>query len=313
MPSTRLTLRRTLRALLLLGTAVLWMSARGAAPIALSVPSLDATQRGGPPVMLPATWLAVATAALAKPAPALVLLHGCSGLFARGRAGSGAREMAPRYTEVAAHLNALGISVLIIDSLTPRGERQLCTQRIGTRRVTQLNRRRDALGALAWLAAQPGVDAKRIGLLGWSNGGSTVLAATNLEHPEVAKAPVRPSLAVAFYPGCEADGRRGYRPSAPLLMLLGEADDWTPAAPCKALAARTPPSSQVPPVPAPQWQGYEGAYHGFDGTAPVRLRRDVPNGVHPGQGVHVGADPKARAAARERLDRFLRETWGLAP
>jgi len=176
--------------------------------------------------------------------------------------------------------------------------------------VTQLNRRRDALGALAWLAAQPGVDGARIGLLGWSNGGSTVLAATNLAHPEVAKAAVRPSLAVAYYPGCEAEAQRGYRPSAALLMLLGEADDWTAAAPCKAMAAA---AVTTVPVPAPQWQSYEGAYHGFDGTAPVRLRRDVPNGVHPGQGVHVGADPVARAAARQRLDRFLRETWRLSP
>jgi len=32
----------------------------------------------------------------------------------------------------------------------------------------------------------PDVDAARLGLLGWSNGGSTVLAATNETHPEVA-------------------------------------------------------------------------------------------------------------------------------
>lgn len=296
-----------------------------AAPVAVSVPSLDVPRGGGAPVQLPGTWFAAAPAVegAAKAAPAIVLLHGCGGLFERRR-GSGAEaapELAPRYTELAAHLNALGIHVLVTDSLTPRGERELCTQRTGQRRVTQLNRRRDALGALAWLAAQPGVDGARIGLLGWSNGGSTVLAATNLAHPEVAKAAVRPSLAVAYYPGCEAEAQRGYRPSAALLMLLGEADDWTAAAPCKAMAAAAvnaapapaPPWPNAAPAPAPQWQSYEGAYHGFDGTAPVRLRRDVPNGVHPGQGVHVGADPAARAAASERLDRFLRETWKLSP
>ncbi|MBI5716847.1 MAG: dienelactone hydrolase family protein [Burkholderiales bacterium] len=292
----------SLLAVALLSTVGLATPAAAAAPVVLSVPSLDASP-GGAPVSLPATWFAAEPPAGAKPAPALLLLHGCGGLFERPRAE---RQLGPRYTELAAALNALGIHVLVTDSLTPRGERELCTQRTGERKVTQLQRRRDALGALAWLARQPGVDAARLGLLGWSNGGSTVLAATNLVHPEVRRAAVRPSLAVAFYPGCEAELRRGYRPSAPLLMLLGEADDWTPAAPCKVLAARAAAS-----VPAPQWEAYEGAHHGFDGTAPLRLRRDVPNGANPGQGVHVGAHPEARAAARARLERFLRETWGL--
>jgi hypothetical protein len=35
------------------------------------------------------------------------------------------------------------------------------------------------------------------------------------------------------------------------------------------------------------------------------LRKDVPNGVNPWQGVHVGGDAAALAASRERLLRFL--------
>lgn len=273
------------------------------APVAVSVPSLE-QPRGGGPVQLPSTWFPAPNAT--APAPALVLLHGCGGALERRRDGTG--HLGPRYTEMAATLNALGIHVLVTDSLSPRGERELCTQRTGARKVTQWHRRRDALGALDWLARQPGVDPARIGLLGWSNGGSTVLSATNLAHPEVRRAPVKPSLAVAFYPGCEAESQRGYEPSAALLMLLGEADDWTAAAPCKAMAGA---AKVTAPAPAPQWEAYEGAHHGFDGTAPVRLRRDVPNGVHPGQGVHVGGQPAARAASSTRLQRFLRETWGL--
>lgn len=276
----------------------------------MQVPSFD-VHRGGTPVLLPAAWF---QAAAGGRAPALVLLHGCGGALERreGREGRAA-ELGTRYTELAAFLNGLGIHVLVTDSLSPRGERELCTQRTGQRRVTQLHRRRDALGALRWLAEQPGVDAARVGLLGWSNGGSTVLAATNLEHAEVARAAtggLRASVAVAFYPGCEAELQRGYRPAAALLLLLGEADDWTAAAPCKQLAAR---ARAEPGVAAPQFDAYEGAHHGFDGTAPVRLRRDVPNGVNPGHGVHVGAHPQARAAARVRLEQFLRSTWNLAP
>ena len=267
-----------------------------AAAQAVQVPSLDRAQ--GTAVVLPGHWFAAPGNAAA---PAMVLMHGCGGnQDSKGR-------LAARYTELAARLNAMGVHVLVTDSFTPRGEKQICKQKSGQRRITQLNRRRDALGALQWMAAQPGVDATRLGLLGWSNGGSTVLAATNLMHPEVAAAAVRPSLAVAFYPGCEAERDRGYAPNSPLLMLLGEADDWTPPGPCKALAAA------VRQGPKPEVESYEGAYHGFDGTAPVRLRADVPNGVKPGQGVHVGADPAAREAAAKKLASFIRETWRLNP
>ncbi len=294
---------RSVIGLLLLAAA----ACTAAAPSAVSVPSLAALGRDGTVVVLPGYWFAAASrvgagGALESPAPAMVLLHGCGGVWDnRGRLGT-------RYSDLAATLNGLGIHVLVTDSLTPRGEKELCTQRTGQRRITQLERRRDALGALAWLAQQPGVDARRLGLLGWSNGGSTVLAATNMRHPEVRAAAVQPSLAVGYYPGCESELQRGYEASAPLLMLLGEADDWTPAAPCKAMAAA---ANRAGPVP--QWQAYEGAHHGFDGTAPVRHRTDVPNGVRPGAGVHVGGQPEARAASQVRLVQFLTETWKLIP
>jgi dienelactone hydrolase len=187
---------------------------------------------------------------------------------------------------------------------------------MAARSVSQQERRRDALLALQWLAKRGDVDRARIGLLGWSHGGSAVLAATNLRHPAVAAAPVRASLAVAFYPGCSAELARGYQPAAPLLMLLGADDDWTPPAPCEKLAATataTATATVDAAVLAPRVQTYAGAVHGFDGTAPVRVRHDVPNGAHPGRGVMVGAQPAAREAARAELDAFLATHWGVQP
>ena len=73
-----------------------------------------------------------------------------------------------------------------------------------------------------WLAERSDVDATRLGLLGWSNGGSTVLAATNEHHKEAAAAEVKPAFAIAFYPGCEAELRRGYETHTQLLMMVGE-------------------------------------------------------------------------------------------
>lgn len=255
----------------------------------VQVPSQD--RAGGQPLMLDGWWYAVAGPA---PAPVVLMLHGCGGMLnARG-------EPNLRTREYAALLNARGWHVLALDSLTPRGEKEICTQRIGTRRTTQTERRRDALGALAWLAERPGIDPERIALLGWSHGGSAVLAATNLNHSDVAQAVVRPRLALGFYPGCAADLQRGYRPSTEVLLMVGLADDWTPAAPCQALAADGPPRVTV--------LAWEGAYHGFDGTAPVRLRVDVPNGVNPGQGVHAGGHPEARRASQQALVEALQRT-----
>ena len=259
-------------------------------PEQVPVPSLDSP--GGVAVHLPGHWF---RAPGVGPAPAVLALHGCGGLYdGRGR-------LAERYVELAARLNALGVHMLATDSLQPRGEKELCTQRTGQRKVTQLQRRRDALGALQWLAAQPGVDASRLGLLGWSNGGSTVLAASNQRHPEVAAARVRPSLVVAFYPGCESELQRGYLGVAPLLLLLGDADDWTPAAPCATFAARLKNNEQPVNITL-----YPGAFHDFDNpTGKFRVRSEVPNGVNAGKGVTVGPDPKAREDAMARIDALL--------
>ena len=53
---------------------------------------------------------------------------------------------------------------------------------------------------------------------------------------------------------------------------------------------------------------YPDSHHAFDAPGnKVILRSDVPNGVHPGEGVHVGANPAARAIANEQVRTFLRE------
>ena len=265
---------------------------RAQAQSEVSFDSFD--RQGSAAVVLKGYWFA----APARQAPAVVLLHGCGGPYDHsGRLGERMREYAQLF-------NRQGMHVLVVDSLTPRGEKELCTQRVGTRQVTQANRRLDALAALHWLAQRPDVDAQRLGLVGWSNGGSTVLSATNRQHREVRDAPVRPAFAIAFYPGCEADLRRGYEPASPLLMMVGEADDWTPAAPCHALAAQAA-AAATPGVPLVQIEAYDGAYHGFDSHAPVRVRKEVPNGLHPGEGVHVGGNPEALQRSRQRLIEFI--------
>jgi len=265
---------------------LMYASVGASAQADTSFASLDAPF--GNPVSLKAHWFVAPASA---PAPAVVLLHGCGGAYdSRG-------ELSQRMRDYAGWFNAAGVHALVVDSFNPRGHKQVCTQKLGQRSITPAQRRLDVFAALQWLVTQPQVDAARLGLIGWSNGGSTVLAATNLRQAATA-APVKPAFAIAFYPGCAADLQRGYKTDTRLLLLVGEADDWTPAEPCRQLAEQTEGVK-------PEFESYAGAHHGFDSTAPLRVRKDVPGGVNPGQGVTVGGDAKALQASRERLRRFL--------
>lgn len=251
-----------------------------------SLPSLDGTA-------LTAWVFRPAGAAAVR--GAVVALHGCGGLYAsRGRR---AGELNARHQAMAELLLGEGYAVVFPDSLTPRGETELCTQRIGSRKIDQTQRRADALGALAWVARQPWADAGRLALLGWSHGGSAVLSATDATRAEVRAQAAVPRVAVAFYPGCSAPLKAGWKPSTTVALMLGEKDDWTPPAPCVELGRANALEVNV----------YPDSYHDFDNpSGSVRLRQDVPNGLNPGQGVHVGPNPAAREAAYTRLKALLR-------
>ena len=259
-----------------------------AAPQEASFTSLDGTALKAL-VFQPAAQVAKGT---------VIALHGCGGLYATS--GVRAGQLNARHQAMADLLVLQGYTAVFPDSLTPRGETELCTQKIGARRIDQTERRADTLAALAWVAAQPWADPARIALLGWSHGGSAVLSASDATRADVQGAAVRPAVAVAFYPGCTAALRAGYRPSAPLVLMLGEKDDWTPPGPCIELGKAVGAEVNV----------YADSYHDFDNpTGQVRLRSDVPNGLKPGQGVHVGPNPAARALAYARLQVLLQQAF----
>ena len=192
--------------------------------------------------------------------------------------------------------------VLMLDSFTSRGIRELCTQKFADRALKEADRVGDAYAALAYLRSRGDVEVTRIGILGWSHGGGSVLATITgapKSHPGYA-------AAVAFYPGCTSRSKapQKFRPYAPLLVLIGEADDWTPAAPCKALAAAV--AARGEPM---QLVTYPDTYHDFDnpGITKKRARTEVPNGVHPGRGVTTAPNPEAREDARKRVLQFFAE------
>ena len=233
-----------------------------------------------------------------QPKATVVALHGCGGLYARRSTDKG--QLNARHRAMTEMLVAQGYAVVFPDSLSPRDQNELCTQPFASRSIGQTARRADALAALSWVAAQSWARPDRIALLGWSHGGTTVLAATDLARGPVRNATVRPALAVAFYPGCSAMLGSGYRPSTKLVLMLAELDDWTPAKPCIELGRAAGAEVNV----------YADSYHAFDNPrGQVRLLRDVPNGVNPGAGVHAGANPAAREQAHARLNALLRQAF----
>ena len=53
----------------------------------------------------------------------------------------------------------------------------------------------------------------------------------------------------------------------------------------------------------------EGLRIGLPAGLSVQLRRDVPNGINPGQGVNVGPNPAARELAYARLLQLLQQAF----
>jgi dienelactone hydrolase len=259
----------------------------------LQGPTLATTTPAGAPEYIP---IQVQKPDGAGPFPAVVIMHDCSGLGPRssGAPGRWATELVGR-----------GYVVMMPDSFTTRGfPGGVCTNPSPRRADVGPSRRvGDAYASLAHLRTLPFVDGSRVGLMGGSHGGSTTLAA--MVAPGAS-----PGFraAVALYPGCAPWLQRadGYRPSGPLLILIGEKDDWTPAEPCRRLTEASQQAGGPVTIKI-----YPGAYHSFDSANPVRyVDTRVNASSSTGHGATAGGDPEAWAdSIREVVaffDRYLR-------
>jgi dienelactone hydrolase len=228
------------------------------------------------------------------PFPAVVALHGCGGLW--DRVGG----LSARHADWGNRLAQAGLIVLMPDSFGSRGLGSQCGTKESRVRASR-ERVADALAARRWLQARADVKPRRVSLLGWANGGATVLAAIRTDRspadgqPDFAKA-------VAFYPGCRVQAESPtFEARVPALLLIGEADDWTPVAPCDRL------------VKAARGRGenfeiviYPGALHDFDHPSRAPVRREGLAFTPDGSGTaNVGTDPAARDDALKRVPEFL--------
>ncbi len=186
--------------------------------------------------------------------PAMVIAHGSGGMLA-GREDAWARR-----------LQILGIATFAVDSFGPRG---IATTARDQSQLSTMANLADALAALWLLATHPRVDPARIGVIGFSRGGQVALysALEPLRRAVVDESGPRFAAHVALYPSCSIPYRATQVTGAPILMLLGAADDYTPPRPCRDYADWF--RGRGAPVRAVE---YAGAYHDFDVPEPPRFR-----------------------------------------
>jgi len=263
----------------------------------VTFPSTDTDLKGGTPTTI--------TGYLYKPDgagpfPAVIGMHGCNGLVDQNG------KIQPLYGAWGERLSKEGYLVLLPDSFGSRGHGDLCAIQPSSARPVQPDREmpRDNYGALAYLRARSDVRPNNVAILGQSFGATAMFnTIADGARPKGLSVEQDFRVAIAFYPTCQPFLTRDpkWKPRQPLLLLMGEADNFTPAAPCKELLI-TVAASGGPPVEA-HW--YPGVYHAFDHpNSPERVLTNVklpPDGHSP----TVGSNPDARADAILKVKAFL--------
>jgi dienelactone hydrolase len=243
-----------------------------ATPLRAEMAAFDASTVGGPGSGRQGELFRPAGAA---PSGVVIVLHGCDGVGAH-------------YRIWAARLAQWGYAALLVDSFTGRGFKEVCNR---GRLVPGEAQARDAFDAAAYLRTLPDLAGRRFGVIGYSHGGWAVMKAV---LAGVARRPDEPAFAaaVAYYPGCDP-------PGSPLetdtLVLIGDADDWSPPGRCERWRDQVDTAGHVLEL-----RLYPGALHGFDSAAPP----------HYFVGHHVGREPVAAEDAENAARAFFAARLG---
>lgn len=215
--------------------------------------------------------------ALRGSAPAIVMMHGRAGPYS-SKADSvyDASTLSKRHKAWGEILSGQGFFALMVDGFGPRGYPQGFPRFSYKNRPDEVNevtvRPLDAYGAAAYLRSLPNVSGDRIGLLGWSNGGSATLAAMASDAPGlVSPVPAKGFRAgVALYPACglkEKYKNAAYRPYAPVHIFHGTADEETSPKVCSQFVEDSKRQGGNIEITL-----YPGATHSFDDPGTKRQR-----------------------------------------
>lgn len=222
----------------------------------------------------------------ADKAPAVVIVHGTSGVDSRGSFHAEA-------------LNGAGIATLELDMWSPRNLEGNAES--GGRPETVIESLPDAFGALAYLAARSDIDPCRVGIMGFSWGGVVSMLAATRHYTQLymGNTSLRFAAHVPFYPVCWTYNTvPGHEltdfTGAPVFIQTGECDTYDEPDSGTKLVHDLPAAAQRHITATV----YPGATHAFDRLEPAITVSDPYS--HLGQGGEVRMEPHPRAAAQSR-------------
>ena len=154
------------------------------------------------------------------PFPAVIIYHGHFHV----------EDLEPWVRQVVGHLVESGFATFVIDSFTGR---KITNTAYYEPRLSRAARLTDVFMALNWLARLDEIDEERIGITGYSVGGTTAMLAANLRLNETSLAKGRSFAAILpVYPSCQARFRNPELINSPMLVLLPGEDDYSPVRFC---------------------------------------------------------------------------------
>ena len=126
----------------------------------------------------------------------------------------------------------------------------------------------DAYRALEKLSQHPNIDKERVSITGWSLGGAVSLFSGWLPIKNAITKDVSFASHLPIYPPCFVDPENVDFTDAPIHILIGEIDNWTPAKPCIEFVKKINKKGNVGLTIYPK------AHHSFDSKSPLEQNED---------------------------------------
>ena len=179
---------------------------------------------------------------------------------------AGSLDWAEHHLEYMNMYRAMGIATFELQSFASRQVKSTVGSQI---EVTTAMIVLDAYRALEILAELPQIDKTKVAITGWSLGGGVALFSGWKPAVEKITQDVQFAAHLSIYPPCIVEPKILRFTDAPMHILIGELDNWVPAAACQEL------------VPKMQMAGanidltiFPDAHHSFDRMTPITIKEN---------------------------------------